>query len=204
MYKYFTKRFGIDPTESVSKLRLEFPRCSFSAGKYKGDSGIYVLYDRETKIYGESYVLENGDVFWNPSEENVETIKANLSSYKKPKNITIPVELHSGVTVDIFPASAIPRQVFLGRANVIDDSTSVYNKNNPYGVQAFELFEASRNSEEILVDDPRILKLIRLGLMNSYTLPIEVFDALSMISLGDLDNLFAACLGFNDEFLKKE
>jgi hypothetical protein len=169
--------------------------------------GIYVIKDVEDKgPYGDAWELENGDYFYPPSQENCELIKANLSKYKTDFQERITVKLTCNkIELELFPASAIPQKVFFSRRVVThkEDEDSPYNTSDEYGKLAYELYFKSRKGESLLLTDPIFQKFVRLVLIRSYSFPIELWDALEIITLNDYDAIFAAGVGLNYEELKK-
>lgn len=205
MFKYFTTRFGTSIETNIKKLRKEFSNMSFTTGMRKDVRGIYCLNDLESRDYGEHWETPNGDLFFPPNEENKKKILGALATYKTDFAERIPVKLAAApITLDIFPASAIPQKVmFSKRMPKAENEDSPYNTSDEYGKKAYELYFASRNGEELRFDDPRFKDFVMMVLSRSYKLPVEMWDALEIISLGDFDPLFAAGCGINYELLKK-
>jgi hypothetical protein len=205
-YKSFTKRHGTDCISVIEKLRKEFPGCKFAAGIYKDTRGIF-CFSSDVKEYGEHFLLENGDTFWLPTQENLKLIKSNLSNFKTEWTDRVAVKLKCGVTLEIYPASAVPRLVMLSlRKKATKEITgdNPYSASNSYGRMAYEFYFKSQKNEEIRFDSEEFQNFIRQALTESYTLPIDVIDALQIISVGDFDHLFAAAMGYNYEMLLDE
>jgi hypothetical protein len=204
-YKTFTTRFGTVAMEALEKLRIEFPGCKFAAGVHKDARGIYA-FSSDTKEYGEKIELESGDFFWNPTQANLDKIKATLSDYKTLQLDRIPVKLKCGVTIEVYPASAIPTKVMLSLRKKVpkDEENSPYNKSLLYGKMAYDLYFKSQKGEDIKFDDVYFQDFIRQALKESYTFPIEVWDALELICVGDFDPIFCAAMGYNYDMLLNE
>ena len=202
-YKFFTYRFGTDAIEAILDLRKEFPSCKYIRGIHKDKEGIWCIKDLDTKEYGEKEETEKGDIFVSPSESNLELIKSQLSTYESNWVDRIPVKLKTGITLNIFPASAIPKKVILGLKKK-ENSDEPYNTRTEYGKLAYKLFNRSQSEESLRFDDPDFIEIIKLSLLESYILPIELWDVLGVISTGDYDTIFAAALGFDYEHLLGE
>lgn len=200
-YKFFTTRFGHDAVEKIVELRAEFPKCTYAGGMCKGTRGIFAFASNDVKKYEESYLLDNGDLFFAPTPENAIKLKEIISNYKSNWEERIPVKLKCGLTIEIFPASAIPEKVFLSLRKKTTQETESYNTSNPYGKLAYELYFKSQKGENISFKDEDFLKFIRMSLKESYVLPMEVLDSLEIISTGDLDPIFAAAMGYNYDAL---
>jgi hypothetical protein len=205
MFKYFTTRFGTSIETNIKKLRKEFPGMSFTTGMRKDVRGIFCLNDTESRDYGEHWETSNGDLFFPPNEENKKKILGDLATYKTTFAERIPVKLAAAdITLDIFPASAIPSKVmFSKRMPKVENEDSPYNTSDEYGKKAYELYFASRNGEELRFDDPRFKDFVMMVLNRSYKLPVEMWDALEIISLGDFDPIFAAGCGIDYASLVK-
>jgi hypothetical protein len=205
MFKYFTTRFGTEPISKLSELREAFPLCKFAGGVCKGIRGIYA-FSSDTKEYGEHFELDNSDIFWNPTQANLETIKSTLSKFKTPWVDRIIVKLKCGVPLEIYPASAIPKIAMLSlrKKQPEEKNDCQYNKTNKYGNLAYYFYEKSQKDEEIRFDNDDFQNFLRLSLKESYILPIEIFDALEILSFGDFDPLFAAAMGYQYEYLQTE
>ena len=206
MYKLFTTRFGNNNIDRISDLRKAFPGMSFAAGNHKGQKGIWCLKDTVNRLYGEKFEMENGDFFFQPTQEKLDEIKATFSNFKTPFVDRIKVKLKVGVTLEIYPASAIPKKVMLSlrKKQTKEEDESPYNKSHNYGRMAYDFFMKSQRDEEIRFDDSNFQDFIRMSLTESYNLPIEIFDALEVISIGDFDALFAAAMGYDFDHLQKE
>jgi hypothetical protein len=202
MYKYFTTRFGNNAVEQVVALRKAFPHCQFAAGVRKDKKGIYAFRSNSIKEYGESWELENGDIFWAPTAANLDDIKKNISKYKTDWLDRISVQLINGMRLEIFPASAIPKKVYFTRKLKTVDSP--YPQDVPYGKLAYDLFDRSQKEEKILLDDPQMVAFVMRALCESYSLPEPLWDALQIISYGDFDKIFAAGMGMSWDFLQEE
>jgi hypothetical protein len=206
MFKYFTTRFGTSIETNIKALRKEFPGMSFTTGMRKDQRGIYCLKDMETREYGDSWETPQGDTFFAPNEANKKKIIETLATYKTDPEERIQVKLvASKITLDIFPASAIPQKVMFSRkmpkAEVAEDNP--YNTTDEYGKAAYELYFSSRSGETLRFDDDKFQKFVMMTLTRSYKLPVEMWDALELISMGDFDPLFAAGCGINYELLVK-
>lgn len=201
-YKFHTSRFGSDPVDKILELRNEFPGCHFAKGMHKNSRGIFAFDDLVNKSYGESFTTPNGDTFWGPADSNAAIDE--LQNYKTQYTERIPVKLSTGVTLEIFPASAIPKKVLFSKRSVEkEDEDAPYNKKDKYGQMAYDLFFDARAGKELTYKDKRFTDFIGNILTRSYKLPIEIWDSLEIISEGDLDALFAAGLGYDFEHLKK-
>ena len=206
MFKLFTTEFGSNNIDRISDLRKAFPGMSFASGNHKGQKGIWCLKDTVNRLYGEKIELDSGDFFFLPTQEKLDEIKGTLSNYKSPWVDRIAVRLKCGMTIDIYPASAIPKRVMLSlrKKPTKQEEESPYNKSHRYGAMAFNFLGKSQREEDIRFDNPEFQDFIRMSLQESYTLPIEVWDALEIISIGDFDPLFAAAMGFDFDYLQKE
>ena len=191
--------------EALEKLRIEFPGCKFAAGVHKDARGIFA-FSSDTKEYGEKIELENSDFFWNPTPANLETIKATLSNFKTSWVDRIAVKLKTGQTIEIYPASAIPKKVMLSlrKKQTKTEEESPYNKSIKYGRMAFDLYFKSQKQEDIRFDEEYFQSFIRQALIESYTLPIEIWDALEIICVGDFDPIFCAAMGYDYNMLLNE
>lgn len=206
MFKYHTTRFGDNIESNIKALRKEFPGMSFCRGMRKDKKGIFCLYDLESREYGDTWVTPSGDDFFAPTDSNKKLIIDKLASFKTDYEDRIAVKLCAAkVTLDIFPASAIPQKVMFSKRmpKVETNEDNPYNTSDEYGKMAYELYFASRNGETLKFDDEKFQKFVMMTLTRSYKLPVEVWDALELISYGDFDPLFAAGCGINYELLKK-
>lgn len=202
MYKFFTSRYGRSIEDNILKLRKDFPNMQFIPGINKDIKGIWCLKDTTTREYGEKVELENGDVLSLPTEENIQKIIDDLKKYESNQTIRIPIELVSGTTVSIFPASAIPKKAILSlRTKVVQEEELPYNTKHEYGKIAYKLYLRSQKNEDLKSSDPDLGLLIKLAFENSYNLPIEVIDSLGIVSIQDYDKLFAASMGYDWEAL---
>jgi hypothetical protein len=206
MFKLFTTRFGTNNLNKIQELRKEFPGMSFASGNHKGTSGIWCLQDTVNRQYGEKFEMDNGDIFFLPTSEKLQEIKDNLSKFKTLMIDRIPVKLKCGVTIEIYPASAIPQKVMLSlrRKQTKVEEESAYNKSVAYGRMAFDHYFKSQNNEEVRFDSEEFQNFMRQALIESYTLPIEIWDAMELICLGDFDPIFCAAMGYNYDMLLKE
>lgn len=205
MYKSFTTRFGVVPIAKLTELRLAFPGCNFARGMHKGTRGIYA-FSTKTKEYGESFELENGDFFWNPTPSNLQKIKDTLDTFKTPWVDRIAIKLKTGQSIEIYPASAIPQKVMLSlrKKQTKEEEASAYNKSILYGKMAFDLYFKSQKQEDIRFDEEYFQSFIRQALIESYTLPIEIWDAMEVICVGDFDPIFCAAMGYDYDTLLNE
>jgi hypothetical protein len=200
-YKFHTPRFGSDPVDKILELRQEFPGCHFSKGMHKNARGIFCFNDLVNKVYGESFTTPNGDTFWGPAD--VDGAIAELENYKTDYIERIPVKLCTGITLEIFPASAIPKKVLFSKRVIEENDEAPYNKKDSYGQMAYDLFFDARAGKELSYKDKKFSDFISKILTRSYKLPIEIWDSLEIIGESDLDPLFAAGLGYDFEHLKK-
>lgn len=202
MYKHFTTRFGNNAVDKLVELRKAFPQCSFAAGVRKDKKGIYAFRSNDIKDYGESWELDNGDVFWAPTAERLASLKANLSAYKTSWLDRIPVQLINGVTLEVYPASAIPKKVYFSKKVQKEDTP--YPTDVAYGKAAYELFDRTQKDDKIMLDDPQMLEFVKLVLAESYDFPEPLWDALQLVSYGDFDRIFAAGMGMDWNLLQDE
>lgn len=204
MYKTFTTRYGTDTVEKIVELRNAFPGCKFAAGMYKGKKGIFA-FSSDTKEYGEHWTLDNGDEFFGPTEANIQKLISDLPAYKSDwTDHRIAVKLLCGVQLEIFPASAMPRKIYLTR-KVVQKSDVPFDNSTAYGALAYKMFDRTQNSkEEVKLDDPQMMELIKMALVESYKLPAHVWDCLNLLSMSDIDKIFAASMGMSWESLLEE
>lgn len=202
-HKYFTKRYGSNAVEQLVALRREFPEHSFAAGNHKGERGIFCLSDIENREYGEKVELENGDLFFPPTEANLTLVRNTLSSYKTQWEERIKVTLLCGVDLYVFPASCLPKKVYFTQKKK-SNVDSPYDDTTEYGRAAYKIHDRTQKEDGMKIDDPQILDFILLGLRYSYKLPKEYWDCLGMVTLGDFDKLFAAMLGADWDLLQEE
>lgn len=197
MFKFFTTRFGGEPEQVLDKLRIAFPNMTFSRGMHKDKRGIFALNDQETRQYGEKEELENGDIFFPPNDENIIKIKQSLSKFENEFTDKIPVKLVSGFVLKIFPASCQPKKFLFNKKKKED---TPYNKDLEYGKAAYEAFNKLRDGK-IIIGDEIHDGIMRLALVNSYKLPIQIWDYLSMICEADTDRIFVSALGMDYDYL---
>lgn len=202
MYKYHTTRFGTDAVSKIEELRKEFPGCHFARGIYKDKQGIFAFKSQDIKDYGEKWELDNGDVFFAPTAERLVSLKANLSQYKSEWVDRLPVQLINGITLEIFPASAIPKKVYFTKK--VKSSNSPYPVDVPYGKIAYDMYDLSQQENQMMLDDPRMVNFIKVALQQSYILPEPLWDALDIVSIGDFDKIFAAAMGMDWGLLQEE
>lgn len=204
MFKTFTTRYGTDAVDKIEQLRVAFPGCKFAAGMSKGTKGIFA-FSSDIKEYGEHFALENGDEFWLPTAANLLVIRESLPKHKTQAVDRVAVKLKKNITLDIFPASAIPKVALLGtrRNRVQTTEEAAYDKNNKYGLMAYQFYQKSIKDEDIRFDNDEFQNFIRQALVESYTLPIDIFDALEIISLADFEGLFAAAMGYDIDYLRR-
>lgn len=203
MYKHFTTRYGTDAVDKIVELRKAFPGCKFAAGMNKGKKGIFA-FSSDTKEYGEHWTLDDGDEFWGPTEANVAKLISGLPAYKSDWQDRIQVKLLNGVFLEIFPASAMPRKIYLTR-KVAQKSDVPFDNSTAYGALAYKMFDRTQNSkEEVKLDDPQMMELIKMALTESYKLPAPLWDCLNLLNMSDIDKLFAASMGMSWESLLEE
>lgn len=196
-FKFFTTRFDNKPEEKYLELKKEFPHMKYVSGVYKDKKGIYILNDLETRQYGEKEELENGDIFFPPNDENIIKIKQSLSKFENEFTDKIPVKLVSGFVLKIFPASCQPKKFLFNKKKKED---TPYNKDLDYGRAAYEAFNKLRDGK-IIIGDEIHDGIMRLALINSYKLPIQIWDYLSMICEADTDRIFVSALGMDYDYL---
>jgi hypothetical protein len=207
MYKYVYYS-DLDASTSIQTLRKKFntqhKNYYFKDGLYKNKQCIFVLNDLTTKVYSDPIESKQyrGSLFFPPLDPiKVEDFEVNPDK----KEWKIKVDLVSGTTIYVIPATLEPKKI------VFDfDDTETQTEDSPYslateyGTLAYSLFEDSQNKKELVLKDPRIKKLIMLGLQKSYAMPIDLINWLGLISEQDIDPLFAACMGYSPELLKKK
>lgn len=205
-WKYFITEFGNDPLNNIGQLRKKYPNHSYMRGIHKDVKGIYVIKDTKEKDYGEKYELDDGSFFWNPSAENTKKILDDLPSYKTEPEERIQVKLAIGGRIlDIYPASVIPRvAIFSKRKASVSQSDDIYTRSDEYGAKAYELYDLAKKSESMRLDDPLFVSFVEMALKRSYTLPVEVWDALGVITYSDYDNIFSAAMGIDPHAEKGE
>lgn len=209
IYKFFDPTIvgKIDDIVTVKALRKKYPNCYYKKGIYKNEKGFYALSTLDKVAFGDPVQLnDDGIVFFGALDKkhNIE----KLGEYETNKQPRIEVELVCGVKISIFPASAIPKKIYLRRQNVEsypeNDMRSVYNVSDDYGFMAFNLFERSSTTDEVIsATDPKIIELVDMALTQSYNLPIELFDDLEIFSEQDLVNVANAAMGISPELQKK-
>lgn len=198
MFKFHTTRFGyVEPETILDKLRAEFPNMRFCKGVYKDKRGIFALHDQDTRIYGEKEELDNGDVFFPPSPENCEKIKKELKSFENKFEDKIEVKLFNGQVLKIFPASCQPKKFLFNKKK---REETPYNRDLDYGKVAYEAFNKLRDGK-IVIGDEMHDSLMKMALLNSYNLPLEIWDYINLISERDTDRIFVAALGMDYDYL---
>ena len=205
MWKYFSTRFGDNPESKIKELRKEFPNMIFKAGMHKDKRGIFILKDTEKREYAEMWETTRGDIFFSPNENDKKFILEHLKDFKSDYEDRIEVKLSTvKISLEIFPASAIPSKVlFTRRMPKAENEDSPFNTTDEYGKMAYELYQASQKGEELRFDDEKFLKFIELILTRSYKLPMEMWDALGIVTFRDFDPIFASGCGISWEHLKK-
>ena len=189
---------------NYKKLKKQYPGCSFRIGKHRSVKGIFVLSSKEyLDIVKEPIEIADATWFWGPADRDKAI--AALSCYETSVKDKLAIQIDCGATLKIFPASALPRKVFLSRRQVdteIKEGENPYPKINPYGCLAYELFDRFKDGEEVPLSDPKVIDFVTMALRNSYNLPIEVFDSLELLSIQDLDSILMAAMGVTEEVKK--
>jgi hypothetical protein len=204
MYKTFTIRYGTDTVEKIVELRKAFPDCQFARGIHKDKKGIFAFRSNDVKEYGERFELDNGDLFFSPTEANIKKLISDLPAYKSDWTDRIQVKLLNGVILEIFPASAMPRKIYLTR-KVVQKSDVPFDNSTAYGALAYQMYDRTQNSkEEVKLDDPQMMDLIKMALTESYKLPMPLWDCLNLLNMSDIDKIFAASMGMSWESLLEE
>ena len=202
MHKYFSTRFGPDPIIRLDDLRKEFPGFSYKSGMRKGVKGIWIISDIEYKdSYGEPWECDNHDWYYPPNAEGIQNILNNLQQYQTDFPERTAIKLACGLSLNIYPASAIPRKALFSKRIQDDD---VFNRKHEYGAAAYDLYFRAIKDPNILINDPQFVGFIKLALKYSYNILPELWDALEILTYSDYDKLFAAAVGVPvDEVEKK-
>lgn len=198
-YKYFTARYTniLDDKERAA-LKKEFPGMNFTAGMHKDRRGVFVTTTKEKVEYGERFELHNGDIFFPPKSFE----GFNPDNYLTPHEERIEIVLMNGEKLRIFPASAIPKRALFRKR--MGEEGEAYNRSNPYGCLAYDFFYMPEEKKKVLkLDSPEIVNLVEAALKASYSLPIEMWDALGWLCEGDYDPIVLAALGYKLEIQKK-
>jgi hypothetical protein len=196
MYKIISKRFK-DSIMDLEALRKEFP-----GGTYTNEpEGITIFFGGISKEYGKEITLDNGDIFYAPSEENKKILINSLEKYLIKKDYLIPVKLSTGITISIYPGVMEPKKIFFGN----NDITVSEEPSTEYGKATYRLFDAFQAGEIKTVMDKRSIDVLTMALKNTYSLPLVVWNSLEVFSHIDIDGITLAAVGINkDEELKKK
>lgn len=203
---YYSDR---DAASQIDMLRKKFntktKQYYFKDGQYKGKQCIFVLNDLTTKVYSDPIDSKQfkGSLFFPPQND---ITLSDVEINKEKREWKVKVDLVSGVTMYIIPASLEPKKIVFD----FDEDTGVKEEESPYslateyGSLAYVLFDDLVAKKSVQLSDPRIKKLILLGLQKSYNIPIDVINWAGIVSEQDIDPLFAACLGINPELVEKK
>lgn len=199
VYKYFTTRYTniLDDAQKTA-LKKEFPGMHFTQGMHKDRRGVFVTSTKEKVEYGERFELPNGDVFFPPKSFE----GFNPLEYETPLEDRIEVSLMNGEKLRIFPASAIPKRALFRKR--MGQEGELYNRSNPYGCIAYDFyFMPDEKKKNLKLEDPEVVNFVEAALKASYTLPIEMWDAMGWLCEGDYDPIILAALGYKLELQKK-
>lgn len=203
-YKYFTQNYS-NILENINTLRKKFPGCEYKNGKYNGKYGTYIIssgdkgineFDKPVKSKMEK------DLLFFPPLAPISDKQKFLDSFELSKSVLKGnVELASGVTIKIIPATAEPRKIAL---SLFEDPEEEVGFVSPYGKMAYEIDEKLANEKEVSLLDG--LKLFVLALEKSYSIPLDLFNWMELVSTEDIENLTYSCLGYTltEEDKKKE
>ena len=218
VWKYFIS--GFDSQNDILTLRKIFPKHSFKNGMHKNTKGVYALVNTKTKEYGDKkpsimkklltskgIVKESTEIiFWPPS---VDRDSFDYSAYQKTSFLGyIPVTLDNGKVVNIIPAAGEPKELIFGGDYEEEriPMASLYSKASEYGSLAYELAyleDELKDKGGLLVNDKRVLKLVELAMINSYSLPHDMLNWLSLVSFKDINSIYQAAMGANQHFLEQ-
>lgn len=216
-YKYFISK--LDAQRDIVKLRKLFPNHYYKDGMKKDTKGVFIIRETKNREYGEqrNSVLRNKLVkeglltedqhvtFWAPSCSKDEF---DYSKYEidtgRPK---ISVTLTNGKVVNINPAAGEPKEMIFGGDYEEEriQMASLYSRATEYGELAYQLIYAEDEVQEqggLLSNDKRLLKLIELAMVNSYSLPLDMFNWLNLVSQNDVGLLYKAAMGADQSFLE--
>lgn len=201
-YKYFTENYS-NIVENINTLRKKFPGCEFKNGKYNGKYGTYIIssgdkgineYDKPIKSKIEK------DLLFFPPLAPISDKQKFLDSFEISKSvIKAEVELASGVKIKIIPATAEPRKIAL---SLFEDAEEEVGFVSPYGKMAFDIDDKLASEKEVSLLEG--LKLFVLALEKSYSINLDLFNWLEIVSTEDIENLTYACLGYTLEEDKKK
>jgi len=217
-WKYFIS--GLDSTNDIVKLRQIFKGKNYYLnGHLKGAKGVYVLKNLKDKEYGEKkssrlgqFHIKNGLLseknevtFWSPScDRGVYDYSQYEIDTKRPK---IVVTLDNDKVIKINPAAGEPKEMIFGGDYEEErlPIASLYSKSSEYGSLAYELIyleDELAHEGGIMTNDKRVLKLVELALINSYDLPQDMLNWLSIISHRDIIAIYKAAMGASEHFLE--
>lgn len=217
-WKYFIS--GVDAQVDIVRLRKAFSGHYFIDGKYKGNKGVFAVTDTKKREYGprkkskltkqlieKGYFKEGTEIeFWAPACDPREF---DISTYEKTRERlpTITVELVNEKRLKINPALGEPQSLIFGDEEEEEEIpyAALYSKSTEYGRLAYDLIyleEELKHEGGILVTDSRVKKLVELAIVNSYSLPQDVWNWLSWISYEDIVPIYKAALGADERFLE--
>lgn len=202
LQKYFIPHIT-DIPGNILDLRKKFPGFHFKNGMHKGVAGAWCLSSLEKidNAYGDPIPSkQHKDATYFPPKDIPQDIQKFLDSRKKKLTKPIKVDLVSGVSLMIHPATAEPRKVIFSLVDEIEEST---NNVSPYAKLAFELFD-QLDKGELKNNDKRVMQLLWMAIDKSYDgLSIDLVNWLGIFTFEDIETVFYAAIGINPEEIKK-
>jgi hypothetical protein len=107
------------------------------------------------------------------------------------------INLQNGYTITVPNALIQSRQFKLSSKTMGKPLTE-------YGRLAQDLLTDVEHSNNITVDDDRVIRLVELALNYNYAVTRHVIDFLEIISYDDIDPIISAAWGLKDDIKKKE
>lgn len=203
LYKYWTENFQNIP-ENLDALTRIYGNIYFKNGKYNGKYGVYCLksLDSGSGDYGSprksSFIKDS--IFWPPSKLPDDIGKFIKDNESDSSAIRVNFKLESGYTLNIIPATAEPRKVFI---SMFGDDDDIGEFTSEYGKLAYDIDYKLGKEEEVTYLD--CFKLIGLAIEKSYKLNLDIINWLSIISQVDIEPLTYTILGYRlQENIKKK
>lgn len=198
-----------DPILELEFLRKKYntpnKQYFFKSGKHKDKDCIFILNDLTTRIYADPVPSKQfpNELFFAP------TSQVDFDDYeihKEQREWKIPVPLKANKTIFIIPATLEPKKLVFdfNDEEGVEEENGIYSLATEYGKLAYNIYDFIESKNKLTMTDPRIKKLVMMGLMKSYNLPVDMINAAGIISAQDLDPILSACLGINPELLLKK
>lgn len=184
------------------KFNTEHKQYYFKSGKSKGDDVVFVLNDLVNKVYGEpTQSKQHKDcIFYPPKEDTIIDLEQH-EVHKSKREFKVKVDTSDGKTLYIIPATLEPKRVVFD-LDEAEEEENPYSTATEYGRLAYTLYDAAKAHQELPL--AALKKIVILALLKSYTIPVDLWNWLGIVSVQDFDNIAAAAMGISPELTKKK